>query len=478
MERIPVFAVVGRTNKGKSSIVATLAESESVRISADPGTTQEAERYDVRVGERTVLAIVDTPGFQEAPSVLRWLKQRERTAASRPEVVAEFVHQFTGSGEFADECRLLAPIVEGARILYVVDATGPYRPNYEAEMEILQWTGQARMALINPRATDEYVGAWRTALDQYFNIVRVFNAHHTLFEDRIALLRAFRELDREGVPAIDEAITSLEEAWEERRRRGAGLIADLLVYGLTHYEERLCAEGEDPLRDQDQWVSRFQEAFRRKERRERVDVEALYEHDRIVREEADLERPLFEHDLFAEHSWRVLGLSTWELVRAGTLAGAAVGGAIDLGVGGASFLAGSVIGGVVGGVSTYLGGRRVAQVKILGQQLGGDVVRVGPIRNENFPWILLDRALLHDVSIVCRPHALRDPLRIEHGAAIGPEGRGPVSKLDDSVRHRFGSLFAEIRKHAEAVPHDLRERLEDEVVVVLEQITPRGEQRG
>ena len=40
------------------------------------------------------------------------------------------------------ERRLLAPILAGASVLYVVDGTHPYRPNYEAEMEILRWTGR------------------------------------------------------------------------------------------------------------------------------------------------------------------------------------------------------------------------------------------------------------------------------------------------------------------------------------------------
>ena len=45
---------------------------------------------------------------------------------------------------------LLTPILEGAGILYVVDAGAPYRENYEAEMEILRWTGRPSMAVINP----------------------------------------------------------------------------------------------------------------------------------------------------------------------------------------------------------------------------------------------------------------------------------------------------------------------------------------
>ncbi len=48
---LPQFAVVGHPNKGKSSIVATLAMDDSVRIGPQPGTTQHCRRYPMSVDE-------------------------------------------------------------------------------------------------------------------------------------------------------------------------------------------------------------------------------------------------------------------------------------------------------------------------------------------------------------------------------------------------------------------------------------------
>ena len=47
----PSFAVVGRPNKGKSSIVATLARDDSVYIDAHAGSTREAGRFPMAVGD-------------------------------------------------------------------------------------------------------------------------------------------------------------------------------------------------------------------------------------------------------------------------------------------------------------------------------------------------------------------------------------------------------------------------------------------
>ena len=46
----PIFAVVGHPNKGKSSIVATLAQDDSVAISSASGTTRVSENLVVSVG--------------------------------------------------------------------------------------------------------------------------------------------------------------------------------------------------------------------------------------------------------------------------------------------------------------------------------------------------------------------------------------------------------------------------------------------
>ena len=60
---VPTFAVVGRVNKGKSSVIASLIENDRVKISPRPGTTTECVRYDVAVDGQTLFSVIDTPGF-------------------------------------------------------------------------------------------------------------------------------------------------------------------------------------------------------------------------------------------------------------------------------------------------------------------------------------------------------------------------------------------------------------------------------
>jgi hypothetical protein len=491
----PIFALVGRANKGKSSVVATLIEDDQVEISSEPGTTRRCHAYERRLAGRLLFSIVDTPGFEDAIEALRWLQALERDAGDRPRLIRAFVEQFRGSDRFREECELLQPILAGAAILYVVDGSHPYRPNYDAEMEILRWTGQPRMALINQIGTGDHSEEWRPTLNQYFSLVRGFDAHRAGHAERLGLLRALRELDEAGRPAVERAIATLEDEWASRRAKAARRLAELLCDALTFRIDLPWGEGQtlDP-EEGDRLAARFHDELRRIEEKERGAVEALYQHEHLTRHEDAMARPLFARDLFAAQSWQILGLDQGQLVRAGVIGGAALGGAIDLGVGGTSFFTGTVVGGIVGGISSYLGGRKAAKARILFKELGGEVMRVGPIKSPNFPWILLDRALLHYLHVATRPHARREALIL--GAGTGPSGaaaggasgagagkgaaghrEGVVHSLGVAEQQGLSRVFAQIQRKGPPTPAGLRQDLASRLEALIVRLTEPGPPR-
>ena len=58
----------------------------------------------------------------------------------------------------------------------MVDGAVPYTPGYDAEMEILRWTGRPSIAVINPIGGSGHVEDWTRALSQYFRVVRELDA--------------------------------------------------------------------------------------------------------------------------------------------------------------------------------------------------------------------------------------------------------------------------------------------------------------
>jgi hypothetical protein len=99
-------------------------------------------------------------------------------------------------------------------------------------------------------------------------------------------------------------------------------------------------------------------------------------------------------DLFSDQVGRALGLTQRKLALTSAAAGAATGGAIDLGVGGLSFGLGALIGGVVGGTLGVLGGAALAKIDIQ-RTLGVERFTMGPVSNPRFPFVLLDRVILY-----------------------------------------------------------------------------------
>jgi hypothetical protein len=356
---------------------------------------------------------------------------------------------------------LLRPIVggTGAGILYVVDGSKPYGAEYELEMQILQWTGRPRMALINLIGAEDHQREWRQALDQYFSLVRVFDAVAADFDSRISLLRVFGELDPDWHKPLEHAVTALIEERDRRRLRSAAEIGGCLIDSMTMIERAPLPEGAaaDPL--QEKLVSVLQSRLRKREARTRAAVQGFYRHQNLTTDEVG--QTLLDTDLFTEAGWELFGLSRQRLVITGAVTGALAGGGIDVLLGGASLALGAGIGAVIGGAGAWFGGSELAKIKVLGETLGGQVVQVGPVKARNFPWVLLGRAWLHQQLVAERNHAWREEISL----AVRDEQNLMDSLPDDLVR-ALGKTFGRLTGR-DATPQ-LRASLTEQVAQVLE----------
>jgi len=450
---IPVFVVVGNVNQGKSSIVAALSEDGAVPIAPEPGTTHKSGVYRFASGDRVLFELVDTPGFQEARAALAWMQERSFSALDHPDAVRAFAEEHQDDARFQDEVRLLAPILDGASVIYVVDASAPPQPSNEAEMEILRWTGQPGMALVNRTRDRDHAEAWRPYLEQFFNVVRTFNAHGVGFMDRMALLKSFREVREEWQVSLDQAIGVMEREWRNRGVHAAAAISELVTRCLSHVERRRLPRGVDPTEaDREDLEGAYVGALRDLEEGARVEIETLYRHRRIERTEAGL--ALHDADLFSDVSWRAFGLTRTQLAQYGAAWGVAIGAAVDMMVGGLSFFVGAAIGAATGGMAGFIGGTRVARTwgdrSRLAQSLfpgdHGRFIAMGPATNPRFAWMLLDRALVHHRAVVDRSHARQDALDLpaaEEGAKAGV-----ASALEPGLRREIDRVLQRILKRA------------------------------
>jgi GTPase SAR1 family protein len=407
---IPTLAVVGHPNKGKSSIVSALTEQEHIAISEISGTTTKAQAFDYKISEKTLYTLIDTPGFQRPRQVLELLQSLQPDASQRLSAIKTFIDQYASNPKFNSEIELLEPIVNGASIIYVVDGSAPYSGEYEAEMTILQWTGQARMALINPISGEQFVEQWQQALKQFFNVVQVFNPMQSQTDQRDNMLLAMSVLKPEWQTALSSAQQTITLNEQQIRVESAHLIAEYLQSVLAHSEKLPLSKTLPESATREGLKKSYEVYLKSKEAKLQQQLRTLYAHSLLLTEMEDIKIDFPE--LFDRNHWYIFGLDRKKIILLTSAAGFATGAALDLGLGGGTFMTGALIGGLGSAAVSTFASDRPDKIKIKHLPLGGEQLQIGPINNIAFAFNLLGRALHYNQAVKSHSHANRDDLSL------------------------------------------------------------------
>jgi GTPase Era involved in 16S rRNA processing len=383
---------MGHPNAGKSSVVATLTENDRIAIDKRAGTTTRSDEYPVIIDGKTIMTFIDTPGFQNPSDILEWFQAHP----DERDLAGAFLATHADNPLYSHDCALMQPVAAGAGIILVVDGSKRIKEKDRVEMELLRLTGRPRMAILNNlTANDKHMPAWQDALNKSFNSVREFNAHRATYAERIALLKALKAIDQRWEPMLDQTVRAFQRDWERRIDQSVTTILELLRKALTHRVTKVIKV--DDLGSDDERAAiktrltdALQDDLRRMESEAQDAVRAHFRHNvwHLPPES------LLQKDLFSDEVGEALGLSRHKLVLASTAAGAATGGAIDLGVGGLSLGLAAAIGAATGGVLGVLGTAALAKVDIQ-RTLGVERFTMGPVTNPRFPFVLLDRIILY-----------------------------------------------------------------------------------
>lgn len=402
---VPQFAVIGHPNEGKSSVLSTLAEDDSVVISPLPGETRKCRTFPISIDGKVMINLVDTPGFQNPRKILALLKKRSDSGL---QAFQHLVENETFTAELADDCELLQPVINGAAIIYVVDGSRPLRTVDKIEMEILRLTGQPRMAVLNNKEeAEECLDEWKEELRKNFNSIRLFNAHQATYIERINLLQALKSIDQDLEPLLDSVITIFTEDWQNRNRQVAARIIELLKQALPHTVSAPFKTENQRKQIEQKLYEKYQSNVRKYELKTHKAIRKLYKHN-IFNIELP-ESSVLHEDLFSESTWQILGLSKKQMMIAGGIGGATLGATADIVAHGLSFGLFTALGTVLGSTGALFGGKKVSQGrKLLGIPLGKEEIIIGPNKNHSFPFILLDRALLYYNHVINWAHGRRD----------------------------------------------------------------------
>lgn len=457
------FAIVGHPNEGKSSVLSTLAEDDSVRISATPGETRVCQTFPVVIDGREIIRFVDTPGFEHPREMLHQLQALQ---VETDRFLALFRERNRDNPGFRQDIELLLPLTQGAGIIYVVDGSRPVRSVDRAEMEILRLTGLPRMAILNSKEdSTAYLEQWKDEFRKTFNVFRVFNAHRATYAERISLLEALKHIDQDWQATLDTVIAAFRKDWAQRNLATASIISTMLAECLSAAVGKNLADDTDEKQVLTDLRETYEKNIRKLETRAQQQIRSLFKHN-IFNYDLPPQSILHE-DLFSENTWNFLGLSRNQQIVAAGLGGAGIAAAIDAATLGTSFGLFSALGGLAGAAMAAWGGRVLAETKILGIPLGGREMRIGPAKNIQLLYILLDRSLIYYSHIINWAHGRRD-------YAAGQAARdtiGYTSQWNSTALGTCIAFFREVTGSGGSVGVDTELKLKNILVEQLRKIS-------
>ena len=400
----PEFAILGHPNEGKSSVLSTLAEDDSVRVSPVPGETTECRTFPVIIDGREMLKFTDTPGFQNPAQVL---SQFKKLSNNGDKIIQEFRQSAANTPELRDDCELLKPIERGAGIIYVVDGSRPVRNVDRSEMEILRLTGKPRMAIINCKDDNfGFLDEWKIEFRKNFNSNQLFNAHRATYAERIRLLEALKSIDQDWYTPLSTVINAFKKDWNGRNSLTTEIITSLLTDCLSLKLSKNINSPSEEETVRDTLFHKYTETLGRKEKSAQQQIRALFKHN--IFNYHMVAHSILPENLFDEKNWQLLGLTKKQTIIAGTLGGAAIGTGLDVAALGHALGLFTALGGVAGALGALFGGEHTGRAEILGIPLGGETVQVGPPKNIDLLFILLNRALLYYQHTINWAHGRRD----------------------------------------------------------------------
>jgi len=467
MTTIPEFAIIGHPNEGKSSVLSTLAEDDSVRVSSTPGETTVCRTFPVLIDGREMLRFTDTPGFQNPGRVLSELKKRFSESL---DPIKEFRVFAATVPELHDDSELLAPLERGAGIIYIVDGSRPVRNVDKAEMEILRLSGRPRMAIINCKENEEkHLEAWKNEFRKNFNSNRRFNAHRATYSERISLLEALKSIDQDWQDTLDEVVSIVKADWQNRNNVTADIIATLLHDALTFKLHENMSTTTDTQQTRKKLFTQYSEKLRLKESNSHTQIKRLFKHNIFSYELP--QHSLLHEDLFDKKTWQLLGLTKKQVIIAGGIGGAAIGASLDVAALGHGLGMFTAVGSMAGALGAFFGGEMFSeQAKVLGVSLGGNQIQIGPTKSIDLLFVLLNRSLLFYQYTINWAHGRRDYESLEQSESNKTPASGftrdwPASRI--KVCHAFFKSVQKNNGNASKPRDDFRKLL----LEVMQEIT-------
>ena len=430
------LAVVGHTNTGKTSLMRTLTRDAGFgEVNASPSTTRQVEGVALQVDGQRIVELYDTPGLEDAGSLIETLDQIDSARHDGPARIQQFLSSDAANQYFEQEARVLKQLLNSTAALYVIDAREPVLGKYQDELAILALCARPLMPVLNFTASaDARSREWREAL------ARV-NLHAVAeFDTVVFSIEAETRLWQRLMHLLDQYGEGLQRLVEHRRlqadwqhKAAVRVVAELLVDAAGC--ERSAPKNDHAM--QQNASAELRQAIVEAEQRAVKQLLSLFQFklDDVDLLELPIKDGRWQTDLFDPTALTYYA----SRIGRGAGAGAAAGAAVDVATGGLSLGAGTLIGTLVG---TGLGTGWVTGRNLLDKARGLIRLQIDDATLTHLAWrqLQLIRALRQ------RGHARTDPTDLQAHAgsttepSFWPDNRLPSPLIKARLKPSVSSL--------------------------------------
>jgi hypothetical protein len=210
-----------------------------------------------------------------------------------------------------------------------------------------------------------------------------------------------KAIDQQWEKTMGTVIQAFKDDWSRRTATSSFFICDMIQDALRYKTSQNFSDEEQIETLRNRLIADYRGEIARIEKHAHVKIKKLFKHN--IFDYALPEQSIAGEDLFEQRTWQVLGLTRWQLTAAGAAAGSGIGIGLDAATAGITFGVFTLSGALLGAGSALMGGKRASKAVVKGPKLGryqgavpigGLQLTIGPVTNIQFPFILLDRALI------------------------------------------------------------------------------------
>jgi GTPase Era involved in 16S rRNA processing len=228
--KIPTFAVIGKPNNGKSSLISALTFKDEIGVSAETGTTVVSEIYHYIYKDNILCSFFDTPGFESAKTIWAFIKKNEERREE--DILKDFISSQYSNKNLSKDIEILKAILESDFLIFMINISENVNINTIGnQLRIIKFINKPKLVAFNKIGTKDYSNEWRKILKEY-NLTTIvdINPLTANFNNTAILYEKLKKVTstNDERKALDKVISINKEHIKINKVRSANIISKML----------------------------------------------------------------------------------------------------------------------------------------------------------------------------------------------------------------------------------------------------------